>query len=429
MLLKGGLVHSGDGFIEADLLIEDGKIKSIKPDIAPLPDDKVINCRGKHVCPGFIDAHVHFREPGGTHKEDFLSGSKAAAAGGVTTIFDMPNTNPPTVTQKDLSEKRGFAEKSLVNYGIYVLGCTENKTDLGEFSNIPGVKVYLGSSTGNYLTDDLGVFVEILKHAKHTVVVHAENEQLIKYFGEKEEESKMHHKMRDNLCAVTSVAESSIAANYFGKKLHIAHMSTEEEVNFLRKNKTESVSCEVCPHHLFLNEKFFRKQGNFGMMNPPLRYEKDQAALWEGIKEGIVDMVATDHAPHLPKEKKADFFEAPCGVPGVQTMVPLMLNAVSEGRLELKDVVRLCSTGPAKIFGIDKRGKLEEGYNADICIVDMGQEGEIKNGDQLSKCSWTPFDGQKIKGWPIMTIVNGKVVFDGKIREDSKGEEVSFTEG
>jgi len=378
-------------------------ITTIAQNLSPASDEKVIDCTGKHVCPGFIDVHVHFREPGFPHKEDFLSGSRAAAAGGVTTIFDMPNTKPPTVTQKDLDDKRGFAKKSLVNYGLYVLGCKENMKSVGSFSNIPGIKVYLGSSTGNYLTDDLGVFVEIVKHAKDTVVVHAENEQLIQYFCEQFKETQLHHKMRDNLCAVTSVAESTTIAGYLGKKLHIAHMSTKEEVDFLRKNKTEKISCEVCPHHLFLDEQFFLSKKNYGKMNPPLRYKKDQEALWQGIKEGIIDMISTDHAPHTPEEKDNDFFHAPCGVPGVQTMVPLMLNAVSEHKLSLLDMVRLCATNPAKLFGIPNRGELREGYHADISIVDMEKEAEIQDKDQLSKCGWTPFNGKKIKGWSIPT--------------------------
>jgi len=427
IVLKGGQVHSQDSFISADVRIKDGIIAEIAPNIAPEADDQVIDCAGKHIIPGLIDAHVHFREPGAAHKEDWLSGSKAAAAGGVTTVFDMPNTKPPTVTQKDLDEKRKLAEKSLVNYGIHILGCRENTTELGKFTGIPGIKVYLGSSTGNYLTDDLGIFVEILKNAKHPVIAHCENEQLIKYFCELHKSSELHHKMRDNLCAVTSLAESSIAANYYGNKLHIAHMSTKEEVDFLRKNKTSNISCEVCPHHLFLTEAFFMQNKNFGKMNPPLRYAKDQEALWQAIQEGLVDIVATDHAPHTVAEKQEDFTKGPCGVPGVQTMLPLLLNAANEGKLALKDVVRMCSTNPAKIFGIQNRGKLEKGNHADICVVDMQKEGTIANKDQQSKCEWTPFDGMKTKGWPVMTIVNGNIVFDnGKINESQKGQEVKF---
>jgi dihydroorotase len=422
IILKGGQAHSGNSFITADVLIKNGIIEKIAPNINA--EGQIVDCTGKYIIPGLIDAHVHFREPGLTHKEDFLTGSKAAAAGGVTTILEMPNTKPPVVTQKDLDEKRKLAQKSLVNYGIYVLGCKENMKEIGNFEGIPGIKIYLGSSTGNYLTDDLGVFIELLKNAKQTVVVHAENEQLVKYFSEQHKATEMHHKMRDNLCAVTSVAESSIAANYYGKKMHIAHMSTKEEVDFLRKNKTPNISCEVCPHHLFLNESFFVQKKNFGKMNPPLRYERDQKALWEAIKEGIIDIVATDHAPHTLEEKHEDFWKGPCGVPGVQTMLPLLLNSVSEGKISLVDVVRLCSTNPARIFNIQKRGKLEAGYHADICIVDMNKEKTITNSEQHSKCGWTPFDGMKIKGWPVMTLVNGNIVYDGKINEAHKGREV-----
>jgi dihydroorotase len=425
LLLQHGLIHNKNGFVAADILIVDGMIQQIAHHITH-PDAKLINCTGKHIIPGLIDAHVHFRDPGATHKEDFLSGSKAAAAGGVTTVLDMPNNSPPTTTQERLHQKRELAKKSIVNYGLYLLGCVENKDDLHQFLSVPGIKVYLGSSTGNYLTDDLGVFVQILENARVPVVAHAENEQLIKHFTEKFKESQLHHKMRDNLCAAVGIAESTIAATHLQQQLHIAHMSTAEEVNFLRRNKTPNISCEVCPHHLFLNEQFFLKQQNYGKMNPPLRYQKDQDALWEGIADGLIDCVATDHAPHTKDEKNQSFWDAPCGVPGVQTMLPLLLNAVHERKLSLMDVVRLTSTNPSRIFHIEKRGALQPGYHADICIVDMQQNSVITNERQHSKCGWTPFHGLSVKGSIVMTLVNGQVVYDGQVYPTAVGREVTF---
>ena len=213
LLLKGGKVFQHNEFIDADVLIQNGRILQVGPNLLD-SEARVLDVSGKHVSPGFMDVHVHFREPGHPHKENFLSGSKAAVAGGVTTIFDMPNTSPPVVTKEDLQQKRELAKKALCNYGLYVLGCKANMKDVGDFENIPGIKVYLGSSTGGYLTDDLGVFYEIVKNAKRPVVVHAENEQLIKYFSEQFKETQMHHKMRDNLAAAVSVAESTTVANY-----------------------------------------------------------------------------------------------------------------------------------------------------------------------------------------------------------------------
>ncbi len=428
LLLKNGKVYTEKGFIDADLLISNGRIEKILPDIKEMAEpSKVIDCSGKHICPGFIDAHVHFREPGHTHKEDFLSGSKAAAAGGVTTIFDMPNTSPPTVFRDDLEQKRELAKKSLVNYGLYVLGCKDNMNNVGSYKNIPGIKVFLGSSTGNYLTEDMGVFAEILKNSEKPVVVHAENESLIRYFSNKFKESKMHHKMRDNLAAVLSVAEACTLATYLRKRLHITHVSTSEEIDYLRRNKNQYITFEVCPHHLFLDEQFFAKYGNFGKMNPPLRYADDRAELWNAIKEGLVDMITTDHAPHLIEEKQKPFEEAPSGIPGVQTRIPLLLNEASKEKISLMDIVKLCAVNPAKIFGIKNRGELKIGYYADITILDMQKEAPIRNQSQLSKCSWTPFDQVMVKGWPVMTIVNGHVVYNNGMIDDAvKGMEVEF---
>lgn len=429
ILLKNGKVHSKEGFIEADLLIECSHIKKISPNILPTGKEKVIDCTGKYLLPGLIDAHVHFREPGMTHKEDFLTGSQAAVAGGVTTILEMPNTIPPTITRKRLLEKRQLAKKSLVNYGIYVLGCPENAKYLKKFDqeNLPGIKVFLGSSTGNYLTDDTGIFAEILQNTTLPVVVHAEKEELIKFFTEKYRETKLHHKIRDPLCALTSTMEAVTLAHSLNKKIHLAHLSTKAEIDFLRKNKTYNITCEVAPHHLFLTQEFFLEKGNYGKMNPPLHSKEDQEALWQGIKEGIVDMIATDHAPHIREEKEKDYWSAPSGVPGVQTLLPLLLNAVNENKISLTDVVRLCCTNPAQIFSIKKRGKIEEGYYADLCLVDLEKEDYIQNQQQFSKSGWTPFHNWKIIGWPIMTLVNGQIVYEqGIFNPQPYGQEVQF---
>ncbi|MBI5389705.1 dihydroorotase [Candidatus Woesearchaeota archaeon] len=428
-ILKNGQVYNSkkNRFAFLDLAIKDGRIAQIKKGIRAGQHDLIVDCKGKHIIPGLIDAHVHFREPGDEQKEDFLSGSRAAAAGGVTTVLDMPNTNPPVVSGRVLAQKRELAGKSLVNYGFYVLGCAENADQLSLFKNIAGIKVYLGSSTGNYGVDDLGVFAQILEYTPGLVVVHAECGHLLRYFAKKYEMIGMHHRMRPNVCAQVSVADACILASSFKKRLHIAHMSTKEEVAFLKMHKTPQITCEVSPHHLFLNESFFRKQGNFGKMNPPLRYEEDRKALWQAIKEGLVDLIATDHAPHTKEEKEQDFRDAPCGVPGVQTMLPLLLNAVHEKKLSLADVVRLCSENPAQVFGIEKRGQLSVGYHADICVVDLKKKGTIRNEEQQSKCSWTPFHGWKCTGWPVMTMVNGNVVYrNGAIDESAKGVEVRF---
>lgn len=418
LVLKGGKVFLGE-LEDKDILIEDGMIKSIGNNLS---GDEVEDIKGKIVLPGLIDVHVHFREPGGTHKEDFLSGSKAAAAGGVTTILDMPNNNPPVVSQEDIENKKQLAKKCIVNYGFYVGATAENINNLNDIKDAVGIKAYLGSSTGSLLLEKISDFVDLIENTNKLLVIHSENEDLIKYFSNKYGHTKMHHKMRDNLAAAISTSSSVITANYFNKKLHIAHMSTKEEIEFLKKYKTENITCEVCPHHLFLNLEFFKDRGNFGKMNPPLRSEEDRKALWEGIKNGVVDIISTDHAPHTIGEKESEFEKSPCGVPGVQTTLPLMLNEVSEGNLKLQDFVRLCCENPAKIFNLKNRGIIKEGNYADLVVVDMDKVNIIKNEQQFSKCGWTPFNGKEVKGWPIMTLVNGNIVFkNDEVFGENKG--------
>lgn len=412
ILLQQGTVHLIQGARTCDLLIEEDRIRNIQDHI-PEHNHQVISCAGLDILPGLIDAHVHFREPGNEDKETFESGSKAAASGGVTTVLDMPNNNPPVRTREDLARKRELARSSLVNYGLYVLGCTDNIEHLDTFENIPGIKVYLGSSTGNYLIDDLGVFVQILRKARVPVVVHAENESLLLYFHSLFENTHLHHKMRDPLCAVVSVAESTLSAEYFQKRLHLAHVSTKAEIDYLRKNKTSGITCEVSPHHLYLSEAFFLKEGNLGKMNPPLREQPNQDALWDAISEGLVDMIATDHAPHSLSDKSCAYPEAPCGVPGVQTLLPLLLDSVARERLSMKQLVELCCQNPARVFGIQERGEIREGFYADLVIVDRSQKSIIQNQDQYSKCGWTPFHGMEVVGSVLRTFVNGTLVFEG----------------
>ena len=426
ILLSQGIIHTSTSSKRSDLLISGQRILKISDRIES-SSHQIIDCQNLDILPGLIDAHVHFREPGNEDKETFESGSKAAAAGGVTTILDMPNNNPPIRTREDLEAKRKLAKSSLVNYGLYVLGFKDNIDELDRFENIPGIKVYLGSSTGNYLTDDLGVLAKILNKARVPVVVHAENESLLQYFNSLFESTQMHHKIRDPLCAVVSVAESTLSAEYFKKRMHLAHVSTRAEIDYLRKNKTSWISCEVSPHHLYLTEAFFMKEGNLGKMNPPLREQINQDALWMGINEGLVDMIATDHAPHSLADKGCAYPEAPCGVPGVQTLLTLLLDSVARGKLNINQIPLLCSENPARVFGIQERGKIEEGFFADLVIIDRHKKHRILNEEQHSKCGWTPFHNMEVQGSIKTTFVNGSIVFDdGAFFQTDGGMEVHF---
>ncbi|MFH1324850.1 MAG: amidohydrolase family protein [Nanoarchaeota archaeon] len=391
-LLKNCKVLEEGKLVERHIFLEDHKIAYISDEI--ITADEVIDLNGKIVIPGLIDSHVHFREPGLTHKEDFLSGSIAAAKGGVTTILDMPNTLPPTTTVALLEEKRKLAEKSIVNYGFHFGSTNDNLEEIKSAKNIASVKIFMNVSTGNLKIDNLHIVEKIMKEAK-LCTIHAEGENLTKAIE---------------------------IASKLNKKFYACHVSTELELKDIRKNK-KYVYCEVTPHHLFLTEKDNEQLGKLADVKPPLKAEKDQDALWKAIQSGIVDTIATDHAPHLKEEKLND---SRSGIPGIETMLPLLLDAVNKNKLTLQQVVDLTSKNPAKIFKIKKKGLLQEGYDADLTVIDMDLEKEVKSDELLSKSKWSLFEGKVLKGWPIITFVRGNIVYDNGTINDIKAKEVKF---
>jgi len=389
--------------------------------------DKILNANGNYVIPGLIDSHVHFRDPGMEYKEDFFTGSTAAAAGGITTVLDMPNNKPACTTAKLLEKKRQIAaKKSIVNYGFHFGATPDNLDELEEVDNIASLKVYMGSSTGDLLVDDDGALFEIFSKAKRCTL-HAESEQLIKHFTEKYRDYKVsdvHCDIRTNMVAAEAVARALTLAKYTSTKLIFAHTSTKDELGLLAGSRAH---VEVTPHHLFLNEKDMHRLDNFGKMNPPLRSKADVEALWNGIKVGAVHTIATDHAPHTVAEKQREYWSAPAGVPGVETMLPLLLNEVNNGNLSLTKVVELTSINPARIYGIKNKGFIKEGFDADLTIIDMNLTKRVNNEELLTKCKWSPFHGWKLRGWPVTTIVGGFVAFhDGEANEKLRGKEVRF---
>jgi len=399
MLLKNCRIIENENEVVRDVLIEDGKIKEISENIDY--DGKVIDVSGKYVLPGVIDPHVHFREPGQTYKEDFLTGSIAAAAGGVTTVLDMPNNKPPTFTIKLLDEKRELAKKSIVNYGFHFGSSADNNIEeIKKANNIPSVKVYMNATTGNLLVEDDNLIKEIFANSKF-VSVHAEEEmadKAIRFFEEHGQNG-----------------------------LYICHVSLKSEIDAIaiaKNNNKKEVFAEVAPHHLFFTKEDDKTP--LTKIKPFFKTQEDQNALWQAIEDGIVDTIGTDHAPHTLEEKDQE--NPPTGFPSIETRLPLMLDAVNKGRISLKKVIELCSNNPAKIFGIKNKGFLKQGYDADIVIVDMNLEKEVKNEELLTKQKWTPYKGMTLKGWPIMTIVNGNIVFDNGKINDIKGKEVSFNE-
>jgi len=387
---------SGEAEVIRNILISEGKIKKISE--GHIKADKYLNADFKFVIPGVIDPHVHFREPGLIYKEDLMTGSMAAAAGGITTFLDMPNTLPPTITIPDLEEKKLLARKSIVNYGMYFGAAIGNAKGIkiANKMNIAATKLFMNLSTGKMMIEDSFEVEKVFKASK-MVAVHAEREK---------------------------VGYAVHIAKKLKTKLYLCHISLKDEIDFLRDNLDLGIYAEATPHHLFLTEKDFKKQGAFAKMIPSLKKKSDQDALWDGIEEGIIKTIGTDHAPHIIQEKKVE--DPPAGVPGVETMLPLMLDAVNKGRISMKKVVELTSRNPSIIFGIKNKAKIAPGYDADLTIIDMDLKREVKDEELKTKCKWSPFNGWKLKGWPVTTIVNGRVVFDhGKLYKN-KGREVIF---
>ncbi len=397
LLIKNCRVLIKDKVYAKNILIKKGKIVKITNKESKA--DSVIDAKNNFILPGLIDCHVHFREPGLTHKEDFLTGSMAAAKGGITTIFDMPNTLPPTTTLAALDEKRKLAAKSIVNYGLIFGAATNNVSEIKKARNIAAVKLYMDETTGGLKVDDFEAICDIFRMSKITIV-HAEDYNV-------------------------QNAINVMIKNKLKNRLHVAHVSSAQELAYSKSNKIKKqVTAEVTPHHLFMNKKDIQVLGAFAEMNPRLKTEQDQKALWEGIKNGDVDVIATDHAPHLKEEKEMANY--PFGVPGVETMLPLLLDAFNSNKITLPEIVKLCCENPAKIFKIKNKGFLKEGFDADLVIVDLDKRQAVRNEDLLTKCKWSPFEGKILKGWPVTTIVNGNVVYNNGEVFDIKAREVQY---
>jgi len=383
-LLKNGMIVENNKLVQKHIFISDGKIRDISDEKTSA--DNVIDLDGKVVLPGLIDAHVHFREPGLTQKGDFLSESRAAARGGITTIIDMPNTVPPTTTVSALEEKRLLAKKSVVNYGFH-FGATEGNSDeIRKARNIASLKVFMDSTTGDLrITENL----EEVFSSYPLISVHAENEK---------------------------VKEAVDLIRKTRSKLYLCHISSDSELKPVTRTVKSKAYVEVTPHHLFLTES---SSGPMLKVKPSLKSQADQDALWEAINKGIVDTICTDHAPHTIEDKKSGAY----GLPGVETMLPLLLDAVNRNRLSLHKIIELCCHNPAKIFKIRNKGFLEPGYDADLVIIDLSLEKQVRNEEMLTKVGWSPFDGKILKGWPVMTFVNGNLAFGNK---DIKAKEIAY---
>ncbi len=401
-----------------DIAVTNGKITYLGTLTNQLAK-KTIDATHLTVLPGVIDSQVHFREPGLTHKEDIESGSRAAILGGVTTYFEMPNTNPPTTTKELFENKLKIAaEKSSANYAFFIGGSSENVDQLPMLENLPhcsGIKIFLGSSFGNLLIDQDELFEKIIKNGKRRLVIHAEDEARLKerkQIAIDAANANVHHIWRDEESALIATKKSVHFAEKHNRLIHILHISSSEEMAFLREHK-RCATVEILPQYLTLSApECYERLGSLWQQNPPIRDKRHMEFLWKALLDGTVDVIGSDHAPHTLEEKAKPYPSSPSGVPGVQTLVPLMLDQVHQKKLPLKKFVELVTENPRKVFNLKDKGRIQVGYDADFTIVDLKRTQVVEKKWLASKTGWSPFEGMSFTGWPIMTLLNGEVVVE-----------------
>lgn len=409
--------------------VQNGKIAAISPH--RLSGAEVVDCQHLTVLPGVIDSQVHFREPGMTHKEDLESGTRAAALGGVTSIFEMPNTIPSTTTRELFMEKLERAKgRCYVNYAFFVGATPDNAKELPELEALPhcsGVKIFMGSSTGSLLVEDDLALENILRSGKRRVIVHSEDEVRLRERKHLAVHVQDHPHWRDVETAVKSTTRLLGLARKTGRPVHVLHVSTAEELDLLR-NHRDIATVEALPNHLTLHAPdCYERLGTRAQQNPPIREARHRDALWKALQDGVIDIIGSDHAPHTLEEKAQAYPKSPSGTPGVQTLVPIMLNHVNEGRLTLLRFCELVCENPRRIFGAQAKGRIAVGMDADFTIVDLKREETISNRWIASKSAWTPFDGMKVTGWPLSTIVRGKFAMRDGALHGPFGEPVNFS--
>jgi len=432
LLLKGGTVVNHDGKMIVDVGISGGRIAALGQ-LNGSQADQVVDCTGLHILPGVIDTQVHFREPGAEHKEDLETGSRGAVMGGVTAVFEMPNTWPTTVTPEALADKISRAHHRMYcDFAFYVGGTRENIDALPMLEKLPGaagIKVFLGSSTGDLLIDDAKVLGDLLQKLNRRAAFHSEDEGRLRERMDvrRVDDPTSHPEWRDVEAAMLSTRRLVRLAHEANAQIHVLHVSTAEEMEFLRDHK-DIASVEVTPQHLTLaGPDIYNEIGTRAQMNPPIRDACHRDGLWAGLASGVVDVLGSDHAPHTLEEKSASYPATPSGMPGVQTLVPIMLDHVNAGKLSLERFVDLTSHGPQRLFGLQGKGRLAVGYDADITVVDMKREVTLEDAQMESRSKWTPYDGRTVRGCPMGTVIRGRrVMWDGEILGTAKGEAVKF---
>lgn len=434
LLVHGGTVLTPNGAERIDVACLAGRIVALGDLHRHWSAETFLDASGLHVLPGVIDSQVHFREPGLTHKEDLEAGTRGAVLGGVTAVFEMPNTTPLTLWAQDLQAKRDAARgRAWCDHAFYIGGSAVNAQHLAELENLPGcagVKVFMGSSFGDLLADDETVLRRILSHGHRRLAVHAEDDARLRdrqAVFEVDGHVSQHPVWRDVKSALMATQRIVRLANESGRRLHLLHISSAEEMAFLAEHKRR-VTVEVTPHHLTLSAPdCYERLGSLAQMNPPVREQRHRDALWQAIRNGVVDVIGSDHAPHTLEEKTKPWPQSPSGMTGVQTLLPLMLDHLHGGRLSLSRLVDLTSAGPARIFGLEGKGRIALGFDADLALVDLAAQRTIRNDWIASRSGWTPYDDLTVTGWPIHTVVRGQVVVrDEALVGQPEGEILRF---
>lgn len=426
LLLRNCRIAHPDGTLtEGDVACREGRLEQVGGTI-DREARETVDAQGKLLLPGVIDPQVHFREPGSEHKETIATGSRAAARGGVTSFLEMPNTKPATTSQDAVDDKlRRAAESSVVNYGFFVGATPHNIPILDEVHPVCGIKVFMGASTGDLLMDQADDLERLFSRGRRLIAVHAEDQRCIErrqaLFASRHDPA-VHSEIRAAECALAATTLALGLSKRYARRLHVLHVSTREEAALLRADKPSWVTAEAIPNHLFLTRADYETQGARVQMNPPIRDAEDNEALWTALRDGVLDFIATDHAPHTLEEKHRSYPDTPAGMPGVETSLPLILTAWKAGRCDLAHVLRWMSAGAARAYGLEGKGAIAEGLDADLVLVDVEHTRVVHDTDMTTKVRWTPFAGRTLTGWPALTVVAGQVVFDGKaIRAGARG--------
>ena len=433
LLVQNAMMVLPDGIVEGDLRVANGRIKTVAPQggLVPQNGENVIDGSGLHLLPGAIDPHVHFRDPGNPEKENLESGSRAAVAGGITGFLDMPNTVPNATNRVQLEAKIAVAGQKAVNHHGFFIGATNhNVADMQSVEGMDGVcgiKIFMGSSTGDLLVHEQKHLENIFANTGGIIATHAEDEdrlqsRIAQYKGRTD--IAAHAECRDVECALIATKRASALAKDHDHRLHIVHLTSGAEADWLASNKGNLITTEVCTQHLTFDQDDVEELGVRALMNPPIRYTDDKDTLWERLKDGTIDCVVTDHAPHTLEAKSVGYPNAPAGMPGVETSLPLMLTHAMNGKCSVSDVVKWMCAGPARVYGMQNKGSLIEGYDGDLTMVDLETRRVITDADVWTRVGWTPYAGMELTGLPMWTVVDGIPVHKRTIGGSFKGEAI-----